>query len=298
MKSIFYNLGYFFKEVKNIVRLNLLSNILSIIGTGLILFLLGMVVSGFTVSNRLVNMLQGEAEISAFFSKNVDTVGKKSLVEDIKKINGVSECRLIGKEEAYNRMKEALVEEAHILELLDKNPFEEFIEVKIQLDQIDNVLNKVKSTKGIDYVRDNREVLGQLKNITEGLKILGFLVVAAVGITTIVIVSHMIRQGIYNNKEQINTLRLLGAPISFIGFPFVLVGLILTFIGGILASSLMMFLINKVYGEMSLLPFMPLPPRGQLISSIVILIMVVSIALGIVGSILGLISIKNLEHNN
>lgn len=298
MKSIFYNLGYFFKEVKNIVRLNLLSNILSIIGTGLILFLLGMVISGFTVSNRLVNMLQGEAEISAFFSKNIDAVGKKNLVEDIKKINGVSECRLIGKEEAYNRMKEALVEEAHILELLDKNPFEEFIEVKIQLDQMDNVLNKVKSTKGIDYVRDNREVLGQLKNITEGLKILGFLVVAAVGITTIVIVSHMIRQGIYNNKDQINTLRLLGAPISFIGFPFVLVGLILTLIGGILASSLMMFLINKVYGDMSLLPFMPLPPRGELISSIVILIMVVSIALGIVGSILGLISIKNLEHNN
>lgn len=298
MKSIFYNLGYFFKEVKNIVRLNLLSNILSIIGTGLILFLLGMVVSGFTVSNRLVNMLQGEAEISAFFSKNIDVVGKKNLVEDIKKINGVSECRLIGKEEAYNRMKEALVEEAHILELLDKNPFEEFIEVKIQLDQMDNVLNKVKSTKGIDYVRDNREVLGQLKNITQGLKILGFLVVAAVGITTIVIVSHMIRQGIYNNKDQINTLRLLGAPISFIGFPFVLVGLILTFIGGIIASSLMMFLINKVYRDMSLLPFMPLPPRGELISSIVILIMVVSIALGIVGSILGLISIKNLEHNN
>ncbi|KOA18697.1 cell division protein FtsX [Clostridium homopropionicum DSM 5847] len=298
MKSIFYNLGYFFIEAKNIMRLNLLSNILSIIGTGLILFLLGMVVSGFTVSDRLVNMLQGEAEISVFFNKNIDSVERKNLVEDIKKIDGVLDCRLIGKEEAYNRMKEVLVEEAHILELLDKNPFEEFIEVRIQLDQMDNVLNKVKSIKGIDYVRDNREVLGQLKNITEGLKVLGFLVVAAVGITTIVIVSHMIRQGIYNNKDQINTLRLLGAPISFIGFPFVLVGLILTLIGGILASSLAMFLINRVYGEMSLLPFMPLPPRGELIFSIVILIMTISIALGVLGSILGLISIKNLEHNN
>jgi len=298
MKSIFYNLGYFLKEVKNIMGLNLLSNIFSIIGTGLILFLLGMVVSGFTVSNRLVNMLQEEAEISAFFNKNVDTGERKSLVEDIKKIEGVLDCRLIGEEEAYNRMKEVLVEEAHILELLDKNPFDAFIEVRIHLDQIDNVLDKVKNIKGIDYVRDNREVLGKIKNITEGLKLLGFLVVAAVGITTIVIVSHMIRQGIYNNKEQINTLRLLGAPISFIGFPFVLVGLILTFIGGILASSLMLFLINKVYGEMTLLPFIPLPPRAELISSIVILIMAVSIALGILGSILGLISIKNLEHNN
>jgi cell division transport system permease protein len=43
MKTFFYNLGYFFAEVKKTVRLNLLSNLFSIIGTGLILFLLGMV---------------------------------------------------------------------------------------------------------------------------------------------------------------------------------------------------------------------------------------------------------------
>ena len=297
MKSILYNLGYFLKEVKNILQLNLLSNIFSIIGTGLILFVLGMVATGWGVSNRLVVMLQEEAEISAYFSGNTNPEEAKKIVEDIKNINGVWDSRLIGKDEAYSRMEKVLVEEAHILELFDENPFQSFIEVRIHLNQMDSVLDKVKNLKSIEYVRDNRAVLEKVKSITEGLKVLGYLVMAAVGITTIVIVSHMIRQGIYNNKDQINTLRLLGAPNNFIGFPFVLVGLLLTFVGGILASTLMVILINQVYAQVSSVPFIPLPPRGELISSLILLIMAVSIGLGIIGSIFGLSSIKKVGSN-
>lgn len=296
MRKFLRNIGYFLKEAKRITGLNLLSNIFSFLGTGLILFILGMIVSGWWISGRMVDMLQEEAEISAYFSKDMDEREIQKLIDDILKIDGVWKAQLIGEEEAYNRMEEILGEEAHILELFDENPFEAFIEVRIHLEKIKTVLKDVSELDGIEYVRDNREVLERIQSISDTLRILGYLVIIAVGITTVVIVSHMIRQGIYNNSEQINTLKLLGAPGSFIGFPFILVGLLLTLGGGMLAVGLILFIIDNGYAMISgSLPFIPLPPKNELMYGVAGLIMAISAFLGISGSLFGLSSTRDIE---
>ncbi|MHB9094527.1 MAG: cell division protein FtsX, partial [Eubacteriales bacterium] len=125
--------------------------------------------------------------------------------------------------------------------------------------------------------------------ITEMLRLFGLLVVVAVGISTLIIISQIIRLGIQNNSEQINTLRLLGAPEFFIAFPFLLEGLLLTVGGGILAASLAAFVLNQVYAQMTgHLSFIPLLPAQTLISGMVVVVMSLSIILGIGGSLIGL----------
>jgi len=293
MKNIFFNLGYFIKEAMKIIKFNLLSNIFSLLGTGLILFLLGMVLVGGSISNQLVENLKEEAEVSAYFDENMDNQECLKLVETVKDMDGVRDALLIDETDAYNKMEKVLGEEAKVLALFDENPFEAYIEIRIHLDTMDSVLEKVENLEGVNYVRDNRAVLERMQAITEGLKFLGYLVIVAVGITTLVIISHMIRQGIYNNKDQINTLRLLGAPNSFIGFPYVIIGLLLTMGGGILAIALIVLLINQGYGQVTAsLSFIPLPPSEELISEMVTLLLGVSILLGILGSLFGLSSIK------
>lgn len=296
MKTFFYNIGYFLIEAKKTIRLNLLSNLFSVLGTGLILFLLGMVLTGWTVGSQLVTKLQEEAEISVYFKEGTGKDEAAKLVETIQSMEGVWDATLIEESEARSRMEKMLGEEASILELFDENPFEAFIEVRIHLESMDTVLAEVGNLEGINYVRDNRAVLEQIQGITEGLKILGYLIILAVSITTLIILSHMIRQGIYNNKEHINTLRLLGAPNSFIGFPYVLVGLLLTLLGGLLAIALMVFLINRGYSGLSgALPFLPLPPKEEIINAVSLLVLGVSVLLGLLGSLFGLSSIRSKE---
>lgn len=298
MKTFFYNLGYFLREVRKTIRQNLLSNLFSVLGTGLILFLLGMVLTGWAVGNEMITKLQEEAEVSVYFKEGTGKEEALQLVETIKKVQGVRDAALIEQTEARSRMQEMLGEEAGILELFDENPFEAFIEVRIHLESMDTVLASVGQLKEVDYVRDNRSVLEQLQGIMDGLKLLGYLIILAVGITTLIIISHMIRQGIYNNKDQINTLRLLGAPNSFIGFPFVLVGMILTLLGGGMAIALMVVLINKGYSELSgAIPFIPLPLKEELVNGVSLVLLVISILLGFLGSLFGLSSIKNTESN-
>jgi cell division transport system permease protein len=109
----------------------------------------------------------------------------------------------------------------------------------------------------------------------------------------VIVCLSMIRQGIYHNRDQIKTLRLLGAPDGFIGFQFVLVGFLLTFGGGLLAAVLITILINRGYGQLGgTLPFIPLPSRERLLLGLVTLLLSGSAALGILGSLFGLSSIN------
>ncbi len=126
-------------------------------------------------------------------------------------------------------MVDILGKEAHVLEYFDDNPFTSFIEVKIHMGEVDQILKDIDKLEGIQYIRDNRQIINRLENIVNILKILGSLLITAVSISTIIVISHIIRQGIYNNKEEITTLELLGAQNSFVGFPFLLEGVMLTF---------------------------------------------------------------------
>lgn len=293
MKNIFYNTGYFFKEAKTIVKTNLLSNIFSLLSTGLIFFILTMIVSGWWVSSRVVEVVQEEAEISVYFNESIGNTGASQLVERIKIIDGVRETRLVDKDEAYSRMEKILGKDARVLEFFDDNPFSPFLEVKIHLEKMDSVLKSLNLTQGVEYVRDNSEVLDHIRSISTVLSLLGYLIIAAVGITTLVIISHIIRMGIQNNREQINTLRLLGAPDTFIASPFLLEGLLLTLGGGVLAVTLTAFVLKYVYTKTAgPLPFIPLPPLAELIPGLIILVMSLSAFLGIVGSLLGLSSAR------
>jgi cell division transport system permease protein len=293
MKNILFNLGYFLKEVKTIIRFNALSNFFSLLSTALIFFILAMVISGWWVSSQVVEALQGEAEISVYFEEEIADIGVMQLVDKIKSIEGVRESRLVDEQEAYGRMVEILGKDALVLEYFDENPFSAFIEVKIHMEKMSGILDQLGTISGIEHVRDNREILERLQDIARTLSIIGYLVVTAVGITTLVIIAHIIRMGIYDNKEQINTLRLMGAPEVFIGFPFLLEGLMLTVGGGILASVLAAFTLKYVYVQITgPLPFIPLPSQDTLVLGLFTLIISISVILGALGGIFGLSSAR------
>lgn len=289
MKLFLNNTDYFLKEVKTIIRINLLSNIFSFLSTALIFLILAMVIFGWWVSSHVVEVIQGEAEINAYFAESISTVGVMQLAGAIRRIEGVTEAQLVNEGESFDRMVEILGKEARVLEYFDENPFSPFIEIKIYLERMDAVLAELHLISGIEHVRDNREVLERLRNLAGIVRFLGYLIVTAVGISTLVIISHIIRLGIDNNREQINTLRLLGAPDSFIAFPFLLEGLLLSMGGGILATILATYALRYVYAQVAgPLPFIPLPPRETLVLNMAILIASLSAFLGIAGSLLGL----------
>ena len=294
MKFLLNNVGYFFKEAKTTIKVYMMSNILSILSTGLILFFAAIILSCWWISSEAVEALQNEAEINVYYAEDMDEISIENMINTIEELYGVGEARLVSEDEAYKRMEEILGKEAKVLKYLDENPFNSFIELSINLEEMESVIESLRNIDGIDQIRDNREVLEKLRSITSLLETFGYIFIAAVGASTLIIVSHIIRAGIFDNREQIKTLRLLGAPEMFISAPFLIEGLILTISGGLLAIFMSAFSVKYIYTAVTgPLPFIPLPPLEPLIRNLIIMIISLSIAFGILGSSLGLWSARD-----
>ena len=286
MDKVFRNSRYFFNEIKTIFKLDLISNIFSILSLGFIFFLLSLIISGGWVINDLIEEIENEAEISIYY---IEGSNVNNIAEDIKAIQGVREVTLIDEAQAKERMTRIMGEESRIIELFDHNPFSPYIEVKIDLEYMSTVVDTANSIKGVELVRDNKDVLERLKNISSLTNILGILVIVAVSVATFVITSHIIRQGIYINKEQINTLKLLGAPEYFISLPFILEGLFISILAAIISIGLIFLVVNFLYSKVTAsLPFIILPDMMDMLKGIAVSNIVISLILGLLGSFFGL----------
>lgn len=294
MKTIISNIGYFYREAKTIFKVDKGSNIFSIFSIGLILFILALIFSGWWISDEIIHVLQEEAEISVYYDEGLEDIEVDNLMGKIRNIQGIKNVSLVGEAESYDRMANVLGSEANILSLFDDNPFTAFIEVKVDMDETDYILSNMETLENIKYIRDNKGIIDKLKDITNMLTVISILIVLVVGISTVFVISHIIRQGIYNNRDQINTLKLLGAPDSFIGTPFLLEGLFLTLGGGLFSSLLISGVLYFGYRQIkSSLLFIPLPAIESLIPNIIVIIISLSAILGVLGSLFGLRTSKS-----
>ena len=293
MKTYIYNVHYFIKESIDIFRLNLISNIFSLLSTGLIFFVLALIIAGWNISSSVTEAIKGESEISVYFQEGLTGLEIKELTNSITKVRGVKAVNLVNEDEAYGRMERVLGVDAQVLSFFDENPFDAFLEVGIELNEIDAIVNQISQMANVDLVRDNKEVLNRLSQMSDVLNLVSYLALVAVGITTLVIMSHIIRQGIYHHREQINTLELLGAPKYFIALPFYIEGIGMTLMGGLLSLVLSHFVMNEIYVQISgPLPFIPMPDQGMIMQNLILMIIGLSLILGFLGSAFGVSSSK------
>lgn len=285
-----FNLPYFFKEAGTLAKKDLSSYMLSSLSLVMIFFVLAMTAGiGYSMSFMSAS-LQSEAEISVYYDPGTDP---DQIALGLEKIEGVNEVLLIPADEAKDKMVQLLGDDSKILSLFDYNPFSEYLEVNIQLDKSETIADTAGLINGVSYVRDNREVLDKLKDISSAFNLSGILIIIAVGAATVVLTSHIIRQGIYLNRDAIGTLKLLGAPDGFIYFPFVINGVLLSGSSGLLSLAITVMATSKIYNVLTgSLPFLVLPDQRFMTTGLVIFTISTALSLGIAGSLIGIGSTK------
>jgi len=294
MFKILRNTRYYLSEVKTILKLNGISSLLSIISLALIFFITTLTLSGWWISMAFTTALEDEAEISAYYAEVLNEYSLDALIEEIRLIPGVKNVTSISAETSYERMSTILGQEAKILSQFDENPFEPYLEVSIELGALDNIIDELNGNAQLEYIRDNRTILEKIGQIASIVAVLGVIMTLAVGISTFIITSHIIREGVHAHEDQINTLQLLGAPDLFIHMPFIIEGTLLSLLSGVfatLAYSGFAFQIGK-FTE-GVFPFMPAIDSLEIVGTISLGTIIVSGCLGLVASLFGLKLIKN-----
>jgi cell division transport system permease protein len=280
------NMPYFMKESLVIVKGDLSSNAMSVISLAFIFFIVTVVFSITINLQTLISDLKDEAEISVFYDENTSL---DSLKNRLQGIDGVKNISFINRETAKKEMVETLGEDSKILDLFEYNPFSPYLEVNIELEKLSEVSNDIRDSKGVTYLRDNKEILFKLSNIMRLITVFGVFILIAISITTVFVTSHLIRQGIYINREAIGTLKLLGAPNTFIFLPYLLNGLFMTLVAGILSIGLTYFTVQYAFNMfLTTISFIKLSSFNEHILVLAGFTILLSIVLGILGSLIGI----------
>ncbi|GAU77259.1 ABC transporter permease [Fusibacter sp. 3D3] len=286
-------LHYFIKEAITIFKTNKVSNLLSILSLTLIFFIFSVLASSREVGNTFASALSEQAEISVYYDENLSSDARLQLIDAIKVIEGVKSVQEISVTEAYERMKSVLGDDATVLNYLETNPFLAFLEIEIDLNRVESITAHIRTLENVDTVRDNIDILTGVRRFIHVVTFAFAFVSIAMGISTVVLTGHIIRQGIYNNREQITTMTLLGAPTAFMMIPYLIEGLWITLSSGLIAMVVNIQCIKILYSKMdSPLPFVPMPEMSKLISISSGLLILVALGLGIVGSLFGWYSVK------
>ena len=91
----------------------------------------------------------------------------------------------------------------------------------------------------IDEVRDREEDTNKILSVTRVVKITMGLLLGLLGIASMLLIANTIRLSLYARRREVEVMKLVGATDWFIRWPFVLEGIIVGAIGGLLAVLLL-----------------------------------------------------------
>ena len=293
MRGRMENVVHHLRETVVLFGTNKVSNLLSLLSTTLVFLFLGLILVGWRASAHWVALIRSEAEIQVFLAVDAGGTQYETARTQLLAIPGVEQVETVSADEAQTRMASLLGGEAGVLSHLEKNPFRPFLEVRIRLDAAQSVAEAAAKLADVETVRDNREVLDSLIRIEQALRVAGLVFGGAVALFTLVLLSHITRVGVVHNREQIRTLRLLGAPEGHVSAPFFLLGLLLGAGGGVLAAGILSAGLRILPGAGSdPIPFLPLPGVDVLARGLLSVLAGTGATLGVLGTASGLVSAR------
>jgi cell division transport system permease protein len=155
----------------------------------------------------------------------------------------VKAVEFISKDEALQRAKEKNPKAFEAgAELLGSNPLPDSFRVTPEdPDRIDQIAGGFErgGLPAVDEVRKREEDTDKILSATGLVKILTAGLAALLLFASIALIANTIRLSIFARRREVEVMRLVGATNWFIRWPFVIEGVIVGFLGGVLAVLLL-----------------------------------------------------------
>jgi cell division transport system permease protein len=195
-----------------------------------------------------------------YLNENISDEGVNALKNRFSRDSDITEVKYISKELALKELRTTLGADALILEGINENPIPSSFELSLKSNLLEPELVKnkaaqIKQIPGVEEVQYGDKWLSSLYTISRMMKIGAVFIGGAIFIAITFITYSTIKIFFYRRKDEIETLKLLGATRIFIRLPFLLEGLTIGLLGGII-SSLALFGIYS-FTSIKLIEFIP-----------------------------------------
>jgi len=199
------------------------------------------------ISKFLISTIQEKADISVYFNNTALEEDILNIKEELSKIPEVENISYISKEEVLDEFNQRHKDDSILMESLEEvggNPFLATLNIRaFTASQYQAVASFFEDPafegliEKVDYYQ-RKPVIDKIFSLTSEAKKTGIVLAIILAVISALVVFNTIRLAIFNQKEEIEVQRLVGASNWFIRGPFLIQGAI----SGILAT-LICFLI-------------------------------------------------------
>lgn len=209
--------------------------------------------------------------------QQIEEVGKEIL-----DIDGVKNAEYISKDEALDSMKEWLGNDM-VEGYEERNIFSASYNVTLtDLELNDEVQKSILEIPNVKKIESSNKVIEQVIRLAKGVKIVtGVILVLLIAISTSII-ANTIKLTVHARRKEISIMKYVGATNSFIRWPFLVEGIIIGIMAGLISVGLIGVTYTYIANQMSGTAFMQMI-QWQLLkfSDMFKLILMVYLGLGI-----------------
>lgn len=200
--------------------------------------------------NHSIAQIADKINISIYLNDSVTDKQRSELMNQLRGLSEVKRISYLSKEQALAEYKAANAGNKDLLTAINEtgNPLPASIQVDpvnpAKIDQIQEILNRPATQAledpqaGTSYSGDRKAAIDKIAHATDILKKIGFIAVILFAFISMLIIFNTIQMAIFNRRDELTIMRLLGASTSYIRGPFVVESVIYGIFSALVSAAL------------------------------------------------------------
>ena len=217
--------------------------------------------------NNVVDKVQSQNVVMVYVADDASEDETTQIGTSLKGISNVESCEFVPKEVAFQEQIQSMGGDAALFEGFDEIPLPDAYKVTVKdLSQFENTVSQIKQINKVDSVRENSDLASKLLSLRHAVSIVSVGLVIMLFLVALFIISNTIRITMFSRKLEISIMKAVGATNWFIRWPFMIEGMILGTISGVVSLGVLWGLYavaEKVFAQtLSLIGFSLVPFSG------------------------------------
>ena len=281
------NIGYLLKEGIRGIFLHGFMSFAAVIVTVACLLIVGSFSILVYNMNIMVDDLNQTSEVLAFVDDTKTYAEAQSIETKIRQIENVYEANLISKEEALKNFISDHEGDAAFAGLEPDVLRHRVVVILEDNTRMEETVNEIRQVAGVDDISAAYELAEGFSTMKNVLQIISIGVIAVLLLVSLLIISNTVKLAMYDRRDEIAIMKMVGATNGFIRLPFVVEGFTLGMLGAGIAFAaewlMYDFLVKRIESIDSLQLF-DLVPFQQLLLPMICVFAGAGLFVGIVGS--------------
>jgi cell division transport system permease protein len=203
--------------------------------------------------NNTIAQINDKIVVSVYLKDNVKTEQREQLIDRLKNLENVKNINYISKEQALEQYRKDNQDNLDLLLAISQtdNPLPATIQIKPndpgRIDEIKSILEskdiKALQSNETSYSGDRKEAIDKITHATSFFRKAVFVGVIVFAIISMLIIFNTIQMAIFNRRDELTIMRLLGASTWYIKGPFI----VETMLYGVVAAIVSVSLCNALF---------------------------------------------------